>query len=98
MRNLKHILLLGLLLAVVPISSSQAWIWSTRPEYRIGWGYVPPFGLGFDWKYPYVYGPAPGEREQALSEADQYCMERFRSYDPATRTYLGYDGHRHPCP
>lgn len=25
------------------------------------------------------------------------CAQRFRSYDPATGTYLGYDGQRHPC-
>jgi hypothetical protein len=27
-----------------------------------------------------------------------YCSQRFRSYDPASGTYLGYDGYRHPCP
>ena len=27
-----------------------------------------------------------------------YCMQRFRSYDPYSMTYLGYDGFRHPCP
>lgn len=27
-----------------------------------------------------------------------YCAQRFRSYDPQTGTYLGYDGQRHPCP
>lgn len=27
-----------------------------------------------------------------------YCMSRYRSYDPASGTYLGYDGYRHPCP
>jgi BA14K-like protein len=27
-----------------------------------------------------------------------YCEEHFRSYDPATKTYLGYDGVRHRCP
>jgi hypothetical protein len=25
------------------------------------------------------------------------CAARFRSYDPASGTYLGYDGLRHPC-
>jgi hypothetical protein len=30
--------------------------------------------------------------------AVDYCMQRFRSYDPASGTYLGYDGLRHPCP
>ena len=28
----------------------------------------------------------------------EYCSSRFRSYDPASGTYLGYDGLRHPCP
>ena len=27
-----------------------------------------------------------------------YCMQRYRSYDAASGTYLGYDGLRHPCP
>jgi BA14K-like protein len=27
-----------------------------------------------------------------------YCARRYRSYDPATATYLGRDGRRHPCP
>jgi hypothetical protein len=31
-------------------------------------------------------------------DAVAYCMQRFRSYDPSSGTYLGYDGMRHPCP
>jgi hypothetical protein len=27
-----------------------------------------------------------------------YCEQRYKSYDPASGTYLGYDGQRHPCP
>jgi hypothetical protein len=27
-----------------------------------------------------------------------YCAQRYRSWDPASGTYLGYDGLRHPCP
>jgi hypothetical protein len=27
-----------------------------------------------------------------------YCAQRYQSYDPASGTYLGYDGLRHPCP
>ena len=29
---------------------------------------------------------------------EAYCMRRFKSYDPESGTYLGYDGYRHPCP
>jgi len=32
------------------------------------------------------------------SNVHAYCAQRFRSYDPASGTYLGYDGRRHPCP
>jgi hypothetical protein len=31
-------------------------------------------------------------------DASAYCAQRFRSYDPASGTYLGNDGMRHPCP
>lgn len=27
-----------------------------------------------------------------------WCASRFRSYDPRSGTYLGYDGLRHACP
>jgi hypothetical protein len=27
-----------------------------------------------------------------------YCMQTYRSYDPQSGTYMGYDGLRHPCP
>jgi len=37
---------------------------------------------------------APAYRGNAYS----YCAQRFRSYDPASGTYMGYDGRRHPCP
>jgi hypothetical protein len=37
--------------------------------------------------------PAP-----VADDAIAYCMRRFRSYDPVSQTYLGFDGLRHPCP
>jgi len=43
---------------------------------------------------PYYYG-APGD---VPGDAVAYCMQRFRSYDPDSGTYLGNDGYRHPCP
>jgi len=32
------------------------------------------------------------------SGAVEYCMQRYRSYDPQSGTFLGHDGLRHPCP
>ena len=49
----------------------------------------------------YGYGPGPVYYEAAPSyggDATGYCMQRFKSYDPASGTYLGYDGYRPPCP
>ena len=31
-------------------------------------------------------------------DAVAYCARRFKSYDPASGTYLGNDGNRHACP
>ena len=46
------------------------------------------------YPYPY-YRPYP---MYPVDPAVGYCMGRFRSYDPYSMTYLGYDGRRHPCP
>jgi hypothetical protein len=74
-------------------------------------GYWPYLGLGAAaaalvsaWPYAYDYGyddygyEAPAYVAPAYDNDVAYCMQRFRSYDPASRTYLGYDGYRHPCP
>lgn len=46
-------------------------------------------------------GAAPGSASRAPAVAAPSvaaCEARFRSYDRATGTYLGYDGLRHRCP
>ena len=50
-----------------------------------------------------AYDAAPYRRAPAYADPDyvdveDYCIQRFRSYDPESGTYLGYDGYRHPCP
>jgi len=57
------------------------------PYYYYGPPYYPPAAYGPG------YQPAPGYGGDAA-----YCASRYRSYDPATGTFLGYDGVRHPCP
>ena len=50
---------------------------------------------------PRYYGYAPGPfygPGYYGGDAVAYCMRRFKSYDPRSGTYLGYDGYRHPCP
>ncbi len=41
---------------------------------------------------------AASAAEQQRQDAVSYCMQRYRSYDPNSQTYLGRDGMRHPCP
>jgi hypothetical protein len=52
--------------------------------------YGPGYAPGYYAPAPVYAGP-PGD-------AVGYCLSRFKSYDPASGTYLGYDGYRHPCP
>jgi hypothetical protein len=51
----------------------------------------------YDDTYAYVddgqYAAAPASDSDAA-----YCAQRYRSYDPASGTYLNYDGNRYPCP
>lgn len=45
----------------------------------------------------YVYGDDYAATPASDSDV-AYCSQRYKSYDPASGTYLGYDGQRHPCP
>jgi hypothetical protein len=68
--------------------------------------YYPDQNQGYyypDQNYPgysdpgYVYsGAAPAAYNNGDSVA--YCEQTYRSYDPASGSYLGYDGFRHACP
>jgi hypothetical protein len=42
---------------------------------------------------PPPYAVAPGGNEEWMA----YCSQRYRSFDPASGTFLGYDGQRHMC-
>ena len=59
------------------------------------WARVPP-----RYCYPEAYDPPPPvyQAPPPPDDAVRYCMRRYRSYDPASGTYVGYDGLRHPCP
>lgn len=46
-----------------------------------------------------IIGGAIAQSQAAPAyRGNAYCAQRYRSYDPASGTYLGYDGIRHPCP
>jgi hypothetical protein len=41
---------------------------------------------------------AASAAEQQRQQAINYCLQRYRSYDPNSQTYLGRDGMRYSCP
>jgi hypothetical protein len=68
---------------------------ATAPYYYggYGYGYGPSVYDDYDdYDAPYATAPLYG------GGSDQYCAQRYQSYDPSTGTFLGYDGVRHPCP
>jgi hypothetical protein len=56
-----------------------------------------PYAYGYGPAYGPGYAVAPGYAGGG-GDAVAYCQSQFRSYDPASGTYLGYDGVRHSCP
>jgi hypothetical protein len=41
---------------------------------------------------------AASQANAAAQQNAAYCARRYRSYDPASGTYLNNDGNRYPCP
>jgi hypothetical protein len=52
----------------------------------------------YDDSYGYYDDTTVSAGPPVDDDAVSYCMQRYKSYDPASGTYLGYDGQRHPCP
>jgi hypothetical protein len=50
------------------------------------------YGNGYGGSYAMM-----GEGETTDVVDDSSCAQRFKSYDPASGTYRGYDGKRHAC-
>ena len=66
--------------------------WRHRHHYGTGAGVLGGLAAGA------VIGGAIANSQARANDAVAYCAQRYRSYDPASGTYLGYDGNRHPCP
>jgi hypothetical protein len=69
----------------------------------IGGALAAPYYYGGYYPYGPYYAPPPpgyygGYGGPAGGDATAYCAQRYKSYDPSTGTFLGYDGARHPCP
>lgn len=54
--------------------------------------------LGFALGAAIVGSAQQADHAQSADRSwDTYCARKYRSYDPRSRTYLGYDGLRHYC-
>lgn len=73
-----------------------------RQSYSPYWGWDVGASLLATAPTYYYYGVGFGDTfgyEAPLYDyAIAYCIQRFRSYDPITGTYLARDGYRYPCP
>ena len=64
----------------------------------IGGAVAAPYYYGSPYYYGPGYGPPPAGYGPPPEGDVQYCMQRYKSYNPNTGTYLGNDGRRHSCP
>jgi BA14K-like protein len=57
-------------------------------------------GIGLGIGAAVIGGAIAASQAEAArrQDATDYCMQRYRSFDPASMTYMGLDGVRHPCP
>ena len=56
-------------------------------------------GYGYNYDQgAYGYNPGYSSGYTSGGQDASYCAQRYRSYDPASGTYLGNDGRRHSCP
>jgi hypothetical protein len=64
---------------------------ATSPLWAPGYyGYAPGYAYAPGYTYDYVAPTGGG--------SVGWCEAHYRSYNPATGTFLGYDGRYHPCP
>jgi len=72
-----------------------------RQSFRPNWGWDVAADLlaaGPAYYYGVGFGDDYGFETPYYDDAIAYCMRRFRSYDPASGTYIGRDKNLHACP
>ena len=81
----------GVIGGAIAAATSPFW----APEYDY---YSPGYVYAPRYAHPaYTYGRAYAYEPRAESGV-AYCEAHYRSYNPETGTYLGYDGLHHRCP
>jgi hypothetical protein len=61
-------------------------------NFRFGFGLGFPLALGAPFYGNRYYGYEGNGNAHV-----EYCLDRYRSYDPRTNSFMGYDGFRHEC-
>jgi hypothetical protein len=82
----------GVVGGAIAVATSPLW----APGYYAG-TYPYAYAPGHAYAPSYAYTTTPAYTYATGGRDDAYCAQRYRSYDPATGTYLGYDGIRHAC-
>ena len=84
------------------IGASRLWLWCRTGVRRSGSSYYYSDPYYYDDSYAYAPDGYVDDGQYAAvpaSDSDAaYCAQRYKSYDPASGTYLNYDGNRYPCP
>jgi hypothetical protein len=93
---------------VTTVQHRRHWRGGHRHHRHYGWRhrdrgwYGPALGAGFAAGAllggALAAAPRAYYRPGVTADEIAYCSQRFKSYDPSSGTYLGYDGNRHPCP
>src|SRR5438552_10897262 len=55
----------------------------------------PTPAAGLDARTPVLFGSGGPAMDSGANSTS--CAQRYRSYDPASGTFLGFDGRRHAC-
>jgi hypothetical protein len=97
----------GAIIGGAILGATQPYGYYGQGAYGPGYGYGPGYAYAPGPAQGYVpqgYVPqgyvavSPYAGSYAGGDATAYCLQRFRSYDPGSGTYLGLDGMRHSCP
>jgi len=87
---------------------NSRWGWNQRnhgPRYAYGWGRYRHYHNGYYYASPWwllapyalATGAYYGNGGYSGNSHVRYCLSRYRSYDPGSDTFVGYDGYRHRC-
>ena len=80
------------------IASSQRPYYADTPYYGGSTYYAGSPYTGAPYDDSEDDGPVVQATPETGGDDVAYCMQTYRSYDPRSGTYLGFDGFRHPCP